>query len=270
MEVIEVDIRRRRSQKFRLYPLGDIHTGSVQCSEEMIQQEVQEIAKDKDAFWLGMGDYADCITKDDKRFDICGLAPWVERSNIVESQRKWLKNLFEPIKGQCIGLLAGNHEQTILDKHQNDLVRNLCSDLGVRYGGYQCFVVLKFHRSTKGSRNFYTIHAWHGAGAAQTEGARLMRLMRLVNEFQADIYLMGHLHTIAQYTPARLVCDHGKIKAVNLIAAITGSWLKGYAQPHAGQTFNPSYVEQKGYKPNRLGCPVIEFDPEHNDVKLYA
>ncbi len=235
----------------------------------MIHAQVARISQDKDAYWIGMGDYADCITKDDKRFDIDGLASWVRKSDIVESQRRWLVNLFEPIKSQCIGLLVGNHEQSILDKHQDDLVRHLCTDVSVPYAGYQAFVVLKFHRSSRDQKN-YTLHCWHGAGAAQTEGARLMRLMRLVNEFQADIYLMGHLHTIAQYTPARLICDHGKIKAVNLIAAITGSWLKGYAQPHKGEQFNPSYVEQKGYKPNRLGCPVLEFDPEHNDVKLVA
>ncbi len=42
-----------------------------------------------------------------------------------------------------------------------------------------------------------------------------MRLVRLVNDIQADVYLMGHLHAITIHTPDRLqVTKSGKIKSV--------------------------------------------------------
>jgi len=61
--------------------------------------------------------------------------------------------------------------------------------------------VLRFERENSNERHQLIIHSWHGSGAAQTEGARLNRLIRLVNEIEADIYLMGHLHAMTSHTP---------------------------------------------------------------------
>jgi len=268
MEVIEKVFEHKRPDVFHIYPLGDLHGGSNTCSEHEIRNQVQEIKERKNAYWIGMGDYADCITKNDPRFEICGLADWVEQDNIVESQRKWLVSLFKPIAHKGICLLTGNHEETIHQYHSNDLVRNLCDDLSIPYGGYQAFILLTFKRKgMEGSRQF-TVHAWHGAGSAQTEGARVMRLMRLVNEIQAHIYLMGHLHAMAQYTPDRLTCVRGRIKSVKLAATMTGSWLKAYMQPANGQHLNPTYVERQGYKPTRMGCPVIHIRPDKDEFTI--
>lgn len=216
----------------------------------------------KNAYWIGMGDYADCILKDDKRFDIGGLAPWVKADNILETQRKWLNDLFSPIASKCIAFLTGNHEEKVHKTYQVDFTRNLSEDLKIPYAGYHCFINLGFNRHTPSGNDTYIIHAWHGAGSAQTEGARLMRLMRLVNDIQADIYLMGHLHAMTQHTPDRLIYFRGKVKSVKLAALITGSWLKAYTQPKEGETMTPSYAEVAGYKPSRLGCPCIVLYPD--------
>ena len=114
----------------------------------------------------------------------------------------------------------------------------------------------------------FKIHAWHGSGSAQTEGARIMRLMRLVNEFEARIYLMGHLHAIAVYTPERIISRNGRLRTEKLIAACTGSWLKAYTQPHKGELLTPSYAEMKGYKPARMGCPVIKIKPQTDELSV--
>jgi hypothetical protein len=217
-----------------------------------------------------MGDYIDAILKNDKRFDIGGLATWVAPDNIIEKQRQKVTELFSPVKNRILALLTGNHEETVhLDK-QDDITRNLCSDLGVPYGGYSCFVVLRFNRKSpncdRGSVRQVVIHAFHGSGAAQQEGARIMRLMRLVNDIEADIYLMGHLHTITTYAPSRLVYHNGKIKAVPIHAVMTGSWLKAYTQPKYGEAMNSSYAERAGYKPNVIGCPCVNLHPDDGKI----
>jgi len=273
MEVIEKVITHSRPDKYDIYGLGDIHAGSINCAENDVRRKVEEIHENKNALVIGMGDYADCITKNDKRFEICGLAPWVKADNIVESQRNWLRDLLKPIASKFLCLLTGNHEEMIHDEHSADITRNLCDDLNIPYGGYHCFVELIFRRGRKGSKGNgrkYVCHAWHGAGSAQTEGARLMRLMRLVNDIEADIYLMGHLHSITSHTPDRLCCLNGKVRSSQLIATITGSWLKTYMQPKEGEHINPSYGEEKGYKPARLGCPIIHIWPDRNLLTLEA
>lgn len=268
MEVSKRVIEHKRPDIFNLHPIGDIHAGSIHCSESKIKAKVQEIKDDKKAIWIGMGDYADCITTNDKRWSAYGLADWVQQDDIIDSQRKWLVDLLKPIQGKCIGLLTGNHEETIHDRHQDALTRHICDDLGVPYLSYTCFVDLVFDRG--GTKRLYQIFAWHGAGAAASDGGKLMRLMRLVNEVQADIYLMGHLHDVVIKNPHRLKSINGRIKSVPLVAAMTGSWLTAYTQPKAGVQMGVSYAEKKGYTPNRIGSPVIHIWPDRDQVTVEA
>ena len=259
MEVFEKVIKCGKADVFSLHPIGDIHTGAVHCAEAAIVSRVAEIKADKRALWVGMGDYMECILQNDKRFDIGGLALWVVKDDIVESQRERVVEILEPIAGQCLGLLTGNHEETIHMNGEGDVTRHLCKDLGVPYLSASAFINLKFDRS--GSMHHVRIHAWHGAGAAQSHGGRLMRLMSLVNDVEADIYLMGHLHDTITHTPQRLVCRQGRVKSIQLIAAMTGSWMTTYTQPKAGQHLNSGYGERRGYKPSRIGAPVIHIHP---------
>lgn len=265
MEVIHKVINYSRPDVIDIYPFSDAHLGSPGCSETHLRKKILECAnKGNMAYALGVGDWADSITKNDKRFTGNCLADWVERTNIIESQRKKIKSIFSPIteQGQWLGIGAGNHEETIHDNHSDDLIRNVCNDLNVPYAGYHAFYNLEFRRCGKKTHNLI-IHAWHGSGAAQTEGARLNRLVRLVNDFEADIYLMGHLHAKTTHETNRLGLVNGRITAVPVKASITGAWLKAYEQPEDGKSSDPSYVEKKGYKPAVIGCPIIRIRPDN-------
>ena len=265
MEVIIRDIHYRRQDIFYLYPFFDAHLGAKEAAEGALKAKIMECAnRGKMGIALGGGDWMDCITSKDKRWSGNGLADWVERSNIVESQKQRCKELFAPLteQGQLIAIGTGNHEELIHRIHDNDVIRNLCRDMRVSYAGYQTFVLLRFIRAKK-TTHFLTIHSWHGAGAAQTEGARLMRLMRLVNDIEADIYLMGHLHAMTSHTPDRLVLRNGRVRSVKLAATICGSWIKTYNQPDEGEIQDPSYGEEKGYKPSRIGMPIIRIEPNN-------
>ena len=263
MEVIQRTITSKsKADVYRLYPLGDVHAGSKGCAESHIRARVAQIKADPLALWVGMGDMADAIIVPDKRYEPTMYAPWVVPDNVASSQRKWLVDLLRPITSKCVCYLTGNHEQTIHKRYQQDITRDICDELAIPYGGYSSFINLSFdhHRH----RVAWLIHAWHGAGAAQSEGARILRLMRLVNDIQADVYLMGHLHAVASYTPSRLwLSPQRKIKSTKLIALMTGSWLRTY-----GQGEGISYGEEKGYRPSSIGCPCICFKPSNNTAWL--
>ena len=215
---------------------------------------------------IGGGDWHDCITSKDWRWSNNGLADWVEKTNIVDSQRRRSYEIFKPLLEDkqliCIG--TGNHEEEIHKRHDDDITRNLCRDMNVPYSGYQAFIILKFIRGGKMTHSL-VIHSWHGSGAAQSEGARLMRLVRLVNDIQADIYLMGHLHAKTSHTPDRLVVKNGRVRSVRLAATICGSWIKTYNQADPGEIQDPTYGEEKGYKPSTIGCPLIRITPDNYD-----
>uniref|UniRef100_A0A6M3LV81 Calcineurin-like phosphoesterase domain-containing protein n=1 Tax=viral metagenome TaxID=1070528 RepID=A0A6M3LV81_9ZZZZ len=267
MEVIIREIEYKRADIFTLYPFFDPHLGARECAESMLKDKVAECAGlGRLGIAIGGGDFLDCITHNDRRFSMNGLADWVEKSNIVDSQRRRCEEIFKPIteRKQWLGMGTGNHEEMIHIFHDDDVIRNLCRDMNAPYAGYHAFYILKFKRSGKVTHSL-TIHSWHGAGAAQTEGARLSRLVRLVNDIQADIYLMGHLHTITTYTPDRLTVKNGRVKSTRLVAAICGSWLKTYNQADKNETQDPTYGEKKGYKPARIGMPLIKIIPDNYD-----
>jgi len=275
MEVVEFVIKyKSHNDEFHFYPTGDIHFGAIECSENDIARHVDKCLKDPVGYIIGKGDYADCITKNDPRFDTRNLADWVTKDNIVESQREKIDNLFKPVaqEQKLIVLLTGNHEEEIHLRHDNDLVRNVCKDLNVPYGGYQCFVVLKFEqKGNEGHHDTFIWHAWHGDGAAQSEGGRVMRLMRLVNDIEADVYTMGHIHgAISTYTPDRLRYNYRshKIESVKVIAALSGSWIKGFMQSTQKRPLNPYYGEKKGYKPARIGAPIITIRPYFREMEI--
>ncbi len=265
MEVITKEIEYKRPDVYSIYPFGDPHLGARESAENILSREIKKCADlGRFGLALGIGDWCDCITHNDKRFSMNGLADWVEKSNIVDSQRRRAQEIFRPIteQGQWLGIGTGNHEEMIHAFHDNDIIRNICRDMNTPYAGYQTFYILKFKRAGRFTHTV-VIHSWHGAGAAQTEGARLARLVRLVNDIEADIYLMGHLHAITSHTPDRLKVVNGRIRSVRLAATITGSWLKTYNQPDKDEILDPTYGEQKGYKPSRIGCPIIRITPDN-------
>ncbi|KKM66474.1 hypothetical protein LCGC14_1480800, partial [marine sediment metagenome] len=176
----------------------------------------------------------------------------ISSSSLEEKERQSLRNLigknitfnyleYDKIVDIIDGVALGTHTKEQADqaiqngvgKHfDTDMTRNICHDLRVPYAGFQCFVLLKFIKEPN-CVHTYVWHAWHGAGGAQSEGARLMRLTRLVSDIEADIYTMGHIHgSITSHTPDRLSLNvrTGKVEAKNVVATLSGSWVKTYMQ----------------------------------------
>lgn len=265
---------KSRKDIFKLYPLGDIHAGTIYCAESKIKAQVKAIEADPLALWIGMGDYADLVTPKDKRWESHTISKWVDESNTGPSQKKWVKNLFEPIKDKCIGLLGGNHESAIRKWYHYNFMKELTDDtygLGVPYLGYSCFVRFIFHRRpTETVQDQHTIigHFKHGSGSPQTEGGKMMNLMKALGSFEGDIYAEAHLHDIkiAEKPILRITQTNPPIiKDRTRCAAITGCWFQTYMQG-----VESSYGEEKGYSPTPLGCPVFTIDPTRELVNVFS
>ena len=276
MEVIEKTIIHARPDKFTLYPLGDMHLGVVHCDEDLLRQTVEEIRKDKKALWLGIGDYADCITPNDfKRWDGKILAPWMRDNvdNIGPTQVERVDEILSPIWDKCLGLIEGNHDDSIRRYNHYDFMKELLKKANkkkeppwdkVPYGGVSCMVRLNFKRAGTATHDFI-IHARHGEGSARTSGARALAVLRLSQVFiNAHITLMGHLHgQEAPDIPQRMVLKNGKIKSFETIATMTGAWVRAYMQG-----VPPMYLERWGSPPSVLGCPKIILHPDKDTTEL--
>ena len=271
MEVIERTIIYTRPEKFYIYPLGDVHKGIIHCDEVSFEEKVNEVKRERNAFWLGMGDYADCVTPSDfKRWEGKILAPWMKGSedNIGPAQLDSVNEQLSPIWNKCLGLIEGNHEDSIRKwNHYNfmtELLKKANKKHEVKYGGTSCFVRLNFKRKG-GETHDFIIHARHGEGAARTSGARALAVLRLSQSMvNAHIVLMGHLHgQESPDIPQRLILRNGKIKSFETIATMTGAWVRAYMQG-----VPPCYLERWGSPPSTMGCPRIVIEPDKDKMTL--
>ena len=283
MEVIQKVIKHpSRTDKYYLYPLGDLHLGVMHCDENLLKAKVKEIKETPNAYWLGMGDYGDCVTPSDfKRWEGRIVAPWMRDhiDNIGPTQVEYVDDILSPIWGKCLGLIEGNHDDNIRRYNHYDFMTELLKRANgkreppwdkVPYAGVQCFVNLQFHRvkTTQQSSphvDQVIIHARHGEGSAHTSGARALAVLRLAQTFvNANITLMGHLHgQEAPDLPERLILKNRQIKSFDGIATMTGAWLKAYAQG-----VPPCYLERWGTPPSQLGCPRIVIEPDKERMTL--
>jgi|TARA_Y100000310_G_scaffold322336_1_gene381250 hypothetical protein len=272
VETIDRTIEYEKTNTFRLYPLGDIHLGVIHCDEELLAAKVAEIQGDKNALWVGMGDYGDCITPSDfKRWDGKILAPWMKDAidNIGPTQVRRVDEMLSPIWDKCLGLVEGNHDDWIRRYNHYDfmgeLLRLANKKHEVKYGGVSCFIRLNFKRKKSTEVHDYIIHARHGEGSARTSGARALAVLRLATSMvNSHIIFSGHLHgQESPDIPERLIYKGGKIKSFEGIATMTGAWVKAYMQG-----VPPSYLERWGTPPSALGCPRVILKPQTGQMIL--
>jgi hypothetical protein len=253
---------KSKLDEFKLYPIGDIHCGTVFCNEDALKKKIREIKDNPKALWVGMGDYGEFITPNDKRWDCEAIADWVKRSDVADSQEKHIIKLLRPIAPQCIGLLAGNHELDIRLRFNDDVYRHVCEELEVPLLGYSCMYRLVFERNK--SRFKIDCHFEHGSGAAQTDGGVSQRLAKEMNHYIAEIYAMGHLHRIEVKNKSPLgLADNMEVKAKHKVGAVTGCWFMTYYDNNG----YPSYAEIKAYEPNEIGCPEFVIFPNERHIE---
>lgn len=245
---------RKRPTKFRLVPIGDIHIGDKGCDISRLKKLVEWIKEKENTYWIGMGDYANCINYTDKRFDPSTVEPkyLADLDNVVPTQFDDLNRILSPIQEKCIGMHTGNHEETIRRKYHFDITRKFCDDWGVKYLGYSAFT--RLHFSTGNTRRIVTIYSTHGAAGGRYPGYKINRLERIAGKFDADIILYAHSHTKDVHTTTQLRVSgtkHPRVEMRKQIVALTGCFLRGYID---GGT---SYVERFDYPPTDLGVVKI-------------
>ena len=266
MEIHEYRINcRGRCGIYSLIPFGDIHLGTKNCDEVKLQETIDYIKNKENCYWIGMGDFLDLINYHDKRFDPESLANWIptkKLNQIASVQIDRFVEYIKPIKHKCIGLLEGNHEESIAKYHDRKVVYDIIQKLGngIKNLSYTCFVRLLFNRALNnhhGASNSIIIHASHGFGGGLYEGASLNRLLRQAEFWDAEIFLVGHCHKKRTAMRNTIGMSHQGLETVSKkrIFALTGSFYRGYV---GGSN---SYVEKKGYPPSDIGVVKITIEP---------
>lgn len=254
---------RSKTDAFTLYAIGDLHVGAKHFDKKAFERAVDQIAADPSARWIGMGDYAECIVPTDKRFDFSSVAPeyHARMGDLPQACFEYVLERFKPIKGQCVGLLTGNHEDSLRTRQSHDVHGALCLHLGVKNLGYNSAIRWRFRRPNTSSKAVI-IYATHGRVAARRDGGKLNRMQDQGRFIGADLLLFGHGHSTVQGSMASLeFTTAGEFKMRQRVqkVAMTGCFRRSYSEGSI------DYGEQAGYEPTVLGMKRIVIRPWADD-----
>jgi hypothetical protein len=262
-----------RPDTYTIIPIGDIHIGAAGCDETLLAETVKYIRAKKNSYWIGMGDYLDCINMSDPRFDVKTLAPWIKMVNLadlVEAQLDRFMKIIEPIADRCLCLLTGNHEDTILKYYERDIYREIVSRVKIKAGhppdyqlglDYYGWLILQFYSQdhtgdgSRATRLVFNLH--HGFGGGKLKGAKALQMERWIYTHDADVTIFGHTHNADAYRAAVEYVDQGgSVQQQERRGVYSGTYL---SNNNGGST---TYAERRGFLPLPIGGNEIVLKPQ--------
>jgi predicted phosphodiesterase len=262
-----------------LYLISDTHEGTLLQHEHGIERMIQAVLEDKNNYVAILGDLAEGITIDDKRYD---PATTDDRVPTPLQQYRSLVEMFKPIKERIVVVLEGNHDYKISARFGNGVRDIFCSGLNVPFGTYSCKLAVN---DRKGKLQ-YKAHLTHGYGNVNStaddplrqEANMLLSLKRKLHKKAGDcaFHAMGHTHKLLVKSPISklYLADNGeKIKQHYTKADYTAEYIDPdlrwyvntgsfYRNFHMGES---GYAERFGYDPTELGYAVVEV--MNSDIK---
>ena len=248
-----------RSDVFRLVPIGDAHIGAAACDESRLVEVVNRVAADDRAYWVGLGDFAEFINVQDKRFDARVLASWIKTADLADlagTQRDRFLDTIKPIAGKCLGLIEGNHERWIYHRFERDIHSEIVTAIKQEAGhpddfrlglGYYGWLQLAFYFGSdkKGGSAIINVNIHHGFVGGRLDGGKSLNMQRWLWNHDADLVLFGHSHnTMTQVAQVEGIDRAGRYYEQVRRGGYCGSFLR---------TVNPdgpsTYSEEKGYYP---------------------
>jgi hypothetical protein len=254
LKVIQYNIT---TDKKEIVFIGDTHAGHPNFNPELLQTVVDYTKKTR-SLWIGMGDYCDSILPTDPRFDFDSLDLKLKNP---QEQSDYIKQAFQPISKQCLGLLTGNHELTLKRRTTHNYAEDLAKELGTQHLTINAYIRLHF---TKTNRDF-DIYCHHGWTGGRTKTGAIKSVGDLANIYShANLYVMGHVHQLglADERASLYINSNLDIKDNLQYFAFSGSFLRGYVKDSV------SYVEEKGYRPNVLGALTVTITPQEDSFKV--
>lgn len=257
---------------FTVRPVGDVHAGNLGFDKEKFERTLKTIAKTRDLYTIGMGDYIDNVMawangSVDKRWN----PETVERDRMTtEEQIDYFVKQWEQVASKCFGMLSGNHEWKTIN--QRRFIKDFCNPVdpdnfgkvlyNQKYLGRMGIIHLRVKHKKKTLKD-YQILCHHGGFAGMRQGGTINRLEDITAGFEnIDVSLMGHTHRT--WTASSEIMGysyyHNSFYQRKMIMGNTGTFLKSYSKGV------DSYIEASPRRPTRTGTISVTFDPYNEDI----
>ena len=211
---------KKKVTKRRILLLADIHWDNSHCDLKQLKKDLEQAKKDSIPVFI-FGDFFCAMQgKYDPRSSQDALRPEHRGGNyldlLVETATEWLM----PYKDQLALITPGNHETSILKRHETNLTERLVTLLRhsgskVEMGSYWGFVKATMGYDSTRSMGSINIHYSHGYGGGGEITRGLIDWSRVRGQYIADVYVSGHIH--------RRNCDENVITSLTSAGSIKQS-----------------------------------------------
>lgn len=208
-----------------VYPLSDVHYGSIEHNEAGWNALCKEILSIPNAYVILGGDLINNATKSSVSnvFDDL-MRPREQKQKMVE--------MLSPLRDRLLCILPGNHEKRSLKDADDEPMYDIACKLDVEdlYRPNVVFMTIKIGDS----HSKYNFCITHGAGGGVYTGATVNRNERFGNIVDGlDCLVVGHTHKGTVSRPSKLVFD-GRTNTVyqrEYLVISMVSWMEygGYA-----------------------------------------
>ena len=269
IETVRIDV----DSEVRLYGFGDWHVGSANCDMGLLYETRRRIL-DEGAYWVMMGDAAECITPKDPRWASGGIDRKLVDARgvdfIVDRQVEWIREFVAPIIDRCLVWHQGNHERKYSEySGHNPIVEGVLAHYGkasLWCEGSQNTVLEFFHDGSPVGRA--VVNSAHGNKTGQFTGSIVhWQMNRLRTYDDVSVLMRGHHHHLFAVKVANIhTTKSKKPRLKDRVAVIlgTGSALKTLEENSA------SYAEIADYPPVVLGFPYVRFVFENGKMRMEA
>jgi len=248
-------------------PIFDIHIGTKYTNYKMLEWHIDLLKDNPNAYFILGGDMCEFITRKDKRYTEEEISPFCYgKTDIAKTQIDYFVDMFKPIMNKCIGLIKGNHEQSIESKYERSIVDTIFDLTGTNnsiYLGSGGFICISIIQSDK-TRMYTKFYVHHGFGSGRKKGSAVNLLEDSFANYDADCILMGHRHIQIDTANVLLKPRGKKVIPIERPAAFCGS----YRNENATIPNNDNYVLRSGLTPTVAGGYTVELNPLLNRIRL--
>ena len=262
-QVLETVSKVKGGSTVRTLFLSDLHLDNPHCSRELLTKHLNE-AKARKAKVFVFGDlFCAMQGKYDPRGSKANIRPEHNVPNyldaLVDSAYEYLK----PWKELIMFISPGNHETSILKRHETNLTERLCQLLKCHTGSYAGWVLMKFEE-TEG--HGYTIpvayHHGYGGGGPVTKDV-IQASRKAVYLPDAKIMVSGHTHDrwIFPIYRERINLKNGQIKQEEQLHLKLGTYKDEY-------TGGEGWAVERGMPPKAMGGIWVDFTIRGHKVHI--
>jgi hypothetical protein len=252
------------SDTCRIACFSDLHIGHPRHQAELLAEDLKEAA-DLECHIMLLGDLNDLILHCDPRATPSQLG---QEDALLNTAVRETTEVLRPYVDLIDMICVGNHETAVLKHRSYDFVLAVIQELqGYRtrenriyHGGYRGFFRIQFLRGHwRASQTWYYDHG-RGGGAPVTKG--MIDLSRIMKDWEADVYWMGHKHHSISDDDAELrrLNAQGNIEVRRRLGFFTA----GYANAIVEYDYNVmgyvlDYAEERFLANTACGNAIVRY-----------